>query len=260
MRYQYTLPFLPFTQLELTCEHCAERFQVSKRQFRERRYCSPPCVKAARAQAAAALFIPGVRFGRLTTVRRAEGPIRGGAWPWICRCDCGATTTVLPSALRRGETVSCGCWRRERMAIQNTTHGLGEHLPEYKVWLGMRARCERPYAVSYPKYGARGVSVCERWQAFEAFYADMGPRPTLGHSLDRIDGSGNYEPGNVRWATSHEQIWNRSNAVWLTFEGESAPLSVWAARRGIKYHTLWKRLLKGWSIERALTTPVRRKA
>ncbi|WP_143565689.1 hypothetical protein [Sinorhizobium fredii] len=89
------------------------------------------------------------------------------------------------------------------------THG-GTRLPEYRVWAGMHQRCNNPKSTRYAKYGGRGIMICERWNSFENFLADMGPRPTPDHSIDRRDNDGNYEPGNCRWATRSEQQQNKS--------------------------------------------------
>lgn len=128
---------------------------------------------------------------------------------------------------------------------------------EYEAWRSMKARCKRPE--QYPNHAGRGVAVCERWaSSFEAFLVDMGPRPGRGYSLDRIDGSGNYEPGNCRWATASQQARNKRTVALLTFDGESMSIADWADRLGIKRNTITMRLRSGWSTERALTTPVPR--
>lgn len=141
------------------------------------------------------------------------------------------------------------------MPHSTTTHGLSK-LPEYKIWKGMRSRCTTPSDTNYYHYGANGIRVCERWSDFAAFMADMGPRPTEKHSIDRIDSKGNYEPGNCRWATWAEQCANRSNAKLIEFRGETLSLTEWAVRLGMKRTcVLANRLRRGWSVERALTTP-----
>lgn len=119
----------------------------------------------------------------------------------------------------------------------------------------MHARCYNPMEPGYPNYGGRGVTVCERWHDFESFYADMHPRPE-GKSLDRYpNGAGNYEPSNVRWATSREQIINRRITHWITYQGETLCMRDWAYRFDLRYSTLKTRIGKGYSIEQALTMP-----
>lgn len=101
------------------------------------------------------------------------------------------------------------------------THG-GVYTPEYTVWLTMRKRCNDPKHDSYRSYGGRGISVCKEWANFANFYADMGPRPTPQHSIDRVDNNGNYEPSNCRWATLKEQHRNRRDNRMITHEGITA--------------------------------------
>ena len=142
---------------------------------------------------------------------------------------------------------------RSRRVIHNLCHS-----PENMAWREMRKRCYSVQHARYADYGGRGISVCERWKAsFEAFYEDMGPRPSSSHSLERINNDGNYEPGNCRWATPQEQARNRRNNRLLTFQGKTLCAAEWSAITGIHYNTLYGRIAKGWSDERVLTTPVR---
>jgi len=119
----------------------------------------------------------------------------------------------------------------------------------------MKKRCRGPHR-SFHLYGGRGVTVCSRWESFENFLADMGPRPSPKHSIDRIDSGGNYEPGNCRWATRAEQSRNTRRNVLLTFGGQTMCLEDWASQRKMRPHVLGSRIRRGWSIERALTVPV----
>lgn len=121
----------------------------------------------------------------------------------------------------------------------------------------MKNRCEKPSCAAYYKYGARGIKVCERWKTFENFYADMGPKPSAKHTLDRINGTGNYEPGNCRWATPHEQQRNLKNNVRLDYNGKSLTAGEWAEIIGLKAKTIESRIrLQGWTTEEALTLPL----
>lgn len=135
-------------------------------------------------------------------------------------------------------------------------HGMGRH-PLFKAWCEMRYRCENTAKWNYKYYGARGIRVCDRWQHFPNFVADMGPRPK-GTTLDRRNLNGNYELGNCRWATKKEQANNTSASRIIEFRGESLTLAQWADRIGIKTATLWARLENGkWPVERALTQALR---
>lgn len=145
--------------------------------------------------------------------------------------------------------------RREIARDRMTKHGhapRGGNSKTYRIWSSMVARCTIPSATGYDRYGAVGISVCERWRDFERFLADMGECPPR-HEIDRFpDIDGHYEPGNCRWATRSEQMQNRSNAHWITFNGEKLSVTQWAARLGINKSSLYERL-KRWPVERALT-------
>lgn len=130
------------------------------------------------------------------------------------------------------------------------------HPAEYRSWSGMRTRCTNQRFVDWRLYGGRGISVCERWNSFANFFADMGPKPSPKHSLDRINSDGNYEPSNCRWATAKEQAnnWSCRNRK-LTFNGETLSIPEWAARLELTRESLRDRIESGWPIEKALTTP-----
>lgn len=139
------------------------------------------------------------KFGRWTTLSVHE---TGKKWPRVllCRCDCGAVKPVYEQNLKRGLSISCGCWNKDHPPRKTHGHTHGRKLtPEYQVWRGMLQRCEDPKNISYPNYGARGIIVCERWHKFENFFADMGKRPE-GLTLDRKETNGNYERDNCKWS------------------------------------------------------------
>lgn len=129
-----------------------------------------------------------------------------------------------------------------------------KQMPEYHLWKDMRQRCMNPHNGSYSYYGGRGISVAPQWEDFFVFLADVGKRPSLLHTLDRYPNqNGNYEPGNVRWATRQQQSRNRRSTRLLTYKGVTKPMSEWAEEFGLPYFTLRSRLDSyGWSIERAL--------
>lgn len=138
---------------------------------------------------------------------------------------------------------------------QQTRHGEARHdsqTAEYGVWLDMRKRCRNPSHRSYSYYGGRGIEVCERWQTYENFLADMGRRPSPQHSIERNDSNGNYEPGNCRWATKREQMRNKGDNRRLTLNGVTRCVAEWAEVLGISVNTIRKRVRLGYTDEHAL--------
>ena len=127
-----------------------------------------------------------------------------------------------------------------------------ERPKEYDAWANMLARCRNPKRADYVRYGGRGVQVCERWRIYENFFADMGPRPSPHHSVDRIDNNGNYCPENCRWATRQAQGGNKRNSHLIEFDGFTAHASQWSRATGVHIQTIFKRLREGWPVERAL--------
>jgi AP2 domain. len=145
----------------------------------------------------------------------------------------------------------------------NETHGHtkdGEPTSEYTTWCAIKARCHCPGSGGYEKYGAKGISVCERWrESFEAFLSDMGAKPGPEYSIDRYpDGAGNYQPGNCRWATLVEQANNVKTNRKLIARGETRTMAEWSRVSGVDADTIWKRLDLGWSDEDAIFSPVRK--
>lgn len=194
----------------------------------------------------------GERHGRLTVIVRGpnhvepSGAIRA---TWRCRCDCGNDIVVTGHALAKGHTKSCGCLTKNGRAMK---HGMSR-APIYRSWWMMKQRCENPRYTHFESYGGRGITVCDRWQEFENFYADMG-EPEPGMTLERIDNDKGYEPENVRWASRLEQAQNRRTnghmTVTLTF-------AEWGRLMGIPGAMVAKRFRAGWKPMDVLTRPIR---
>jgi len=200
--------------------------------------------------------LTGRVFGRLRVIR-FDGRGERRQARWLCACECGREVGVLGARLTQPTrpTISCGCVWKSRGGRSRT--------PEYGAWLHMIGRCHNTDDPGYKSYGGLGVIVCRRWRhSFDAFLADVGPRPPgtngkrAAYSLDRFpDKNGNYEPGNVRWATWREQQNNRRNNRRLTLGAETHTLAEWARRLGVSGPAVSQRLRMGWSMADALTSP-----
>lgn len=194
--------------------------------------------------------ITGKRYG-LVTVLGLEVSQSGNRL-WKCQCDCGNGCVLSYAELARRGKPSCGCHKGRGPRAASVAMS-----PEAKVvhgtWVRMKRRCLYESGADYPRYGGRGISVCERWMNFENFLADMGLRPSSDHSIDRIDVNGNYEPDNCRWATFQEQANNRRDTIMVEVAGEQLPLAVACRTRGVPIRTVRRRLAKGMNIEQALT-------
>jgi len=164
-----------------------------------------------------------------------------------CKCDCGTTRLVAIHTLKQGHSNHCGCRNGEKNADLHGTHGLSRS-PEWGVWSRMKDRCLNPKNKAWHNYGGRGIQVCDRWLAeFEAFYEDMGPRPSVAYSLERSDVNGNYEPSNCVWATSDVQAVNRRNNRYVIFRGQKMALMEACRQAGVEqaYKRIYKRIRRG---------------
>lgn len=196
--------------------------------------------------------LTGQIFHGLTVQKRELRPGKNTAY-WLCLCACGGTATVTTQNLKSGSTRSCGCLQKEKVIRALTKHGKADQCPEYSVWCGMRARCKNPNHKAYKHYGGKGIIVCQRWDDFQLFLDDMGPRPSKKHTIERKDGRLGYCPENCHWATMHEQSRNTSQNRHLTFNGKTLCLEDWEVEIGINHNVIRRRLLRGWPIEKVLS-------
>ena len=204
--------------------------------------------------------LTGQVFTRWTVLEKTEVPTAKGSM-WLCRCQCGVEKIVSLSNLRGGLSKSCGCLHKEQLSVRRKTHGRSrEDKYLYTIWMNIKARCYNSNNPRYKDYGGRGISMCREWlDSFEAFLTHVGERPTVEHTLDRTDNNGNYEPGNVRWATKSEQNRNKRGNVFYTHEGITKTVNEWATQYGISFGMLEYRLFtKGMSFEDAVSTPSQR--
>ena len=199
------------------------------------------------------LDLTGEKFGRLVILY--YGGSRNGKAQWVAHCECGNDKIVAAAGLRRGAITSCGCAQKEMMGARNRSHGKSKSNALYKIWLSMRGRCKNPRNKNYARYGGRGITVCDRWDDFEQFLADMGDRPSPQHSIDRIDNNKGYSPENCRWATQEVQGNNKSNNKRLTVNGKTKTVMQWSRDTGIHHDVIYGRLRSGATHEEAIYGP-----
>lgn len=201
--------------------------------------------------------ISGNRYGELTVVRFYGKANNSRESEWECICDCGNMVIVRGSNLKKGNTTSCGCKAKERLRNINLSHDLsGTKL--YSVWKGMKTRCNNSNTMYYQRYGGRGIKVCDEWDDdFKVFYDWANSNGFLEElTLDRIDNNGNYCPENCRWVDMKEQSNNTRKNRCVTYQGETKNLAQWCEYLGISGNMVRSRLHRGWSEEKALSTPV----
>ncbi|HYT43969.1 MAG TPA: hypothetical protein VEP90_16635 [Methylomirabilota bacterium] len=207
----------------------------------------------------------GSTFERWTVIGDAPRG-RNGKKRWLCLCYCGIKREVNQDSLKGRKSLSCGCLQKEaaaRSGALNTTHGerrVGNTTPEYIAWRSIKNRCNNPKSKDYKDWGDRGIHVYPQWRdSYETFLKDVGRKPYSNASLDRIDNSRGYEPGNVRWTTMQTQNNNRRDNLLLTFQGRTQTAMDWAREIGLHRNAMYSRIKSGWPTERILTTPARKR-
>lgn len=203
--------------------------------------------------------LKGKTFGLWTVLNEGEPHTYGNKhrWMWDCICECGTLRAVSEQSLISGASRSCGCINKNRMknsAQWNTTHGMSD-TRLYRIYKHIKNRCYREEDIRYDQYGGRGIKMCDEWlNSFESFYAwSMNNGYDESLSIDRIDLNGDYCPENCRWADDYTQANNKTNNRVYTYNDETHTLAEWARIYNINYKCLWRRLDRGWSIEKSLT-------
>lgn len=201
------------------------------------------------------LYEPGQQVGDYVVVVRLSRTSEAGNLIWLCQClACGREWEIPGIAIRSRPLRSCGCQKHVRRS-NNFKHGHTWPVvsKEYGIWGQMISRCHNPKVKCFPDYGGRGIKVCDRWRySFENFIADVGPRPSPKHSLDRKDNDGDYCPENCRWATRKDQGNNTRKTRFITANGITQSARDWSLQTGVERQTILSRLQRGWTPERAL--------
>lgn len=196
------------------------------------------------------------RFGRLIVIER-EGNDKSGKTIWKCVCDCGQTTSVQGSSLKSGTIQSCGCLGREKLLEYGKTAAVIHDMSRssiYAIWTNIVDRCYNEKNPNYHRYGGRGITMCDEWRnSFEAFYHDMGERPSVNYSIDRRDNDKGYCKDNCRWATSQEQAANRQRSLYFEYKGERKLLIEWCRTLNLKYSLVYYRIkVLKWEFHEAI--------
>lgn len=194
--------------------------------------------------------LTGRVLGRLRVVSLA-GKNGSGNILWKCECSCGVVKEIASSPLLSGSVVSCGCLRQEN----KITHGKSK-TREFRIWYGMIERCYNEKCCIYHLYGARGISVCDRWRySFENFFEDMGERPSDKHTLERLDNDILYCKENCSWETMRVQSRNRRSNRWIEYAGLRMVIADWDAHLGLKHGSVSSRINRGWTEIEAVSFP-----
>ncbi|SNY19276.1 hypothetical protein SAMN06265827_10592 [Orenia metallireducens] len=197
----------------------------------------------------------GDRYGRWTIIKEVEKLV--GSRRFLCKCDCGTVKEVSLTHMRNGRSKSCGCYKKKKV----TKHGEG-HSRLYQIWCDIKQRCLNESCDSYKNYGDRGITFCKEWSEFKNFRKwalSNGYKNNL--TIERIDVNSNYSPSNCKWITKSEQSMNRRNSIEITYKNKTKPLKEWVAilpdELNLNYNTIFSRLDRGWSIEKAFETPLK---
>ena len=188
----------------------------------------------------------GDKYNRLTAIKFSHKNEHGSQF-WTFKCTCGNLITTIVSGVKNEGTKSCGCFTKDRIY----QHGMIK-TKVYSCWHSMKDRCLNKDNQNYKNYGSRGIKVCKEWMEFKNFYKDMGDAPK-NKSLDRVNNNKGYYKSNCRWSTRTEQQNNTRKNIFLTYRNETKTVSQWAVKLNINKYTIFTRLRRNFSIEKALT-------
>ena len=207
-----------------------------------------------------AIDMTGKRYGMLTVIRYA-GHNKNGNRVWECKCDCGTIKMIEGSPLRKGITVSCGCYHKRDITERETIHGMSD-TRLHNIWNHMKQRCSNKNNTAYKYYGGRGITVCNEWSNdFMSFYSwAMQNGYTEELTIDRIDTNKGYDPSNCRWVSRKVQMNNRNAVHKFTINGETKSIAEWCRIYNVPHERVRRRVMnEGWDIVTALTTPALKK-
>jgi len=198
----------------------------------------------------------GKKYNKLTTIKSLGINPKNKNFYYLCVCDCGKEVSVKASRLANLSSKSCGC---QKGGYSNTTHNMSNSRL-YSIWTNMKRRCCDKKHKSYPRYGGRGISVCNEWlSSFDAFHKwAIGSGYEEWLSIDRVKVNGNYKPSNCKWSTNKEQSNNMTNNFMITYNGATKTLMQWSDELRIPYTTLYSRFVRGYSIKDVFTKKIAR--
>lgn len=221
----------------------------------------------------------GQQFGYWTIIKlshfiqdyKKDGTKNGRRYYYLCRCKCGTEKTVAELSLKNGSSKSCGCYFytnevKQKISEGQKTHGYSK-TRLYKIWIGIKTRCYgNPNRYGYNDYGGRGIKMCSEWKnnflPFREWALNNGYDETAKKgkcTIDRIDVNGDYSPENCRFISIKEQMNNRRKTTFITYKGQTKPMSEWCKEYGIKINTAHKRIKMGWDLDKVFNEPINQK-
>jgi len=205
-------------------------------------------------------YVEGQKIGNLIFLNRVESENKKSPIANF-KCECGKNFVSRIDSVKILKTKSCGCMKLKFMSEGLTKHGHnknGKKSAEYGSWQAMHARCNNPKHQNYERYKHLGITVCEEWSTFDKFIADMGLKPSLEHTIDRIENTKGYYKENCKWSTKKEQQRNKRNTTFVEYKGDVKSIPEWAELLGLSLATLYGRIVKSkWKVEKAFNEPTR---